>query len=243
MVFVRRIGLVRQYDEIRCHESRDVIDVAVRIVARAAAAEPQRLAYAEIIAEEPLVSVTIETRIANLDVRQQTLFGREKQPLTIGVDRSTLEYRGSFSIGTLSIDRRQPGEPGHGCTHLRVMVVVVVLGPGVEAPTHPRGRSVGLDDPGRCRVTKPCAIRCDQVQAVSRLGDTVGGECGERLVANARVLAQDLDTLVGRDHANDFGVDPSDGVELAGPVRLVVGPCDPRCGVRSPIRPAYDVRA
>jgi hypothetical protein len=34
--------------------------------------------------------------------------------------------------------------------------------------------------------------------------------------------------------ANDFGVDPGDGLEFAGPVLGVVGPGDPGGGVGSP---------
>jgi len=42
--------------------------------------------------------------------------------------------------------------------------------------------------------------------------------------------------------ADDVGVDPGDGFELTRPITVVVGPGEPGCRVRFPIRPACGSR-
>ena len=49
------------------------------------------------------------------------------------------------------------------------------------------------------------------------------------------VVDDQPDTFPFGEVADDFGVDPWDGLELSRPVALVVGPCEPGCGVRFPL--------
>ena len=56
-------------------------------------------------------------------------------------------------------------------------------------------------------------------------GAALGGE----------IVDQDVDVLDGGEMANDFGVDPGDGLKLAGPVFRIVRPGDPCGGVRLPL--------
>jgi hypothetical protein len=48
------------------------------------------------------------------------------------------------------------------------------------------------------------------------------------------VIHDQFYALVPSQIANDFCVDPGDGVELAGPISMVVGPSQPGCGVGFP---------
>jgi len=58
MVFiVGRILLVREHDDTGRDESRDVIDVAVSIVADVALAEPDRLSNTEVLGKDPFVTL------------------------------------------------------------------------------------------------------------------------------------------------------------------------------------------
>ena len=49
------------------------------------------------------------------------------------------------------------------------------------------------------------------------------------------VVDEEMDVFDLGEVADDLGVDPGDGLELAGPVLGVVGPRDPGCCVRGPL--------
>ena len=49
------------------------------------------------------------------------------------------------------------------------------------------------------------------------------------------VVDEDVDVFDLGEVADDFGVDPGDGLEFSGPVLGVVGPGDPGGGVRGPL--------
>jgi hypothetical protein len=65
--------------------------------------------------------------------------------------------------------------------------------------------------------------------APPRLQDGGGAALG------GEVVDQDVDVFDAGEMADDLGVDPGDGLELAGPVVGVVGPGDPGGGVRGPL--------
>jgi hypothetical protein len=56
-------------------------------------------------------------------------------------------------------------------------------------------------------------------------GAALGGE----------IVDQDVDALDAGEMADDLGVNPRDGLKLAGPVVGIVRPCDPCGGVRLPL--------
>ena len=65
----------------------------------------------------------------------------------------------------------------------------------------------------------------------------VGPSAAEQAVGAAlggEVVDEDVDVFDAGEMADDLGVDPRDGLELAGPVLGVVGPGDPGGGVRLP---------
>ena len=49
------------------------------------------------------------------------------------------------------------------------------------------------------------------------------------------VVDEDVDVFDAGEVADDFGVDPGDGLEFSGPVLGVVGPGDPGGGVGGPL--------
>jgi hypothetical protein len=54
-------------------------------------------------------------------------------------------------------------------------------------------------------------------------------------VFGGHIVDEDVDGFGLGEVANDFGVDPGDGLEFSGPVFGVVGPSDPGGGVRGPL--------
>ena len=65
----------------RGDEARQVVDVAVRVVAGDAAAEPDHLRIAQVVGEHALDAVAAEPGVARLDVGEQALLGGEQRAL------------------------------------------------------------------------------------------------------------------------------------------------------------------
>lgn len=62
MIRVARVRLDRRDDDPRCHETSDVVDVPIRVIADDAVAEPQDLSCAEVPFKESLDPGAIENR-------------------------------------------------------------------------------------------------------------------------------------------------------------------------------------
>src|SRR5581483_462055 len=56
-----------------------------------------------------------------------------------------------------------------------------------------------------------------------------------RALLGSDVIHDEIDALVLRQIANDFRVDPWNGLELSRPVVFEMGPCEPSGGVRFPL--------
>ena len=69
-------------------------------------------------------------------------------------------------------------------------------------------------------------VRRQRICFVEQLADLAFG-CG--------VVDDQLNPLVTSEIADDFGMHPRDRLELAGPIAVIVGPCEPGCGVRLPL--------
>src|SRR5688500_277342 len=121
------VFLIGEHDHTGGDESRDVVDVAVRVVADAALAEPDRLADAEAVAERPLVAGAVEPRIAYLFVREEPLLGHEHGPLAVGLDPTSLEHETRARIRTCGLEARQPRDALDRATDLGVTREVRVL--------------------------------------------------------------------------------------------------------------------
>ena len=119
---------------------------------------------------------------------------------------------------------------------LVVAAPVVVLGPGVELPVGdgevcPWGFLTKMGPESRSQTRSVGQWwkwrRARLAPARRRMvgGAAFGGE----------VVDEDVDVFDAGEVADDFGVDPGDGLEFAGPVLGVVGPGDPGGGVWGPL--------
>src|ERR1700691_982931 len=93
MVRVARIRLDGGYDGLRRNEAADVVHMAVRVVARHAASQPDHLIDAEKIVKGPLKLLTAHAGVALLHVAQQALLSSEQNSLAIRVDRSAFQHQ------------------------------------------------------------------------------------------------------------------------------------------------------
>ncbi len=91
MVGVVRIGLIRRDDRARSDEARDVVDVAVRVVAGNAALQPDDLLDAKIIGKNFFHVLARESRVALLHIAEQAFFGGDQCAASIDVDAAALQ--------------------------------------------------------------------------------------------------------------------------------------------------------
>jgi hypothetical protein len=89
-------------------------------------------------------------------------------------------------------------------------VIVVVLGPRVEAPRDELDAAVVSHDRCRRRVAEPDAVGGDDVQAVSSGIDCVRVQVHVGARPDVLILAEDLDALVPVQCTNDLRVHPRD---------------------------------
>ena len=118
---------------------------------------------------------------------------------------------------------------------LVVALPVVVLGPGVELPVGDGEIAAGIFDEDGAGVAEPDTVGGPVVEVeAGEVGSGAAEEAGGT-VLGVGVVDEDVDVFDSGEVADDLGVDPGDGLELAGPVLGVVGPGDPGGGVRGPL--------
>ena len=96
VVFVVGVGFDAGEDLVFADEAGDVVDVAVGVVAGAAAVEPEGLVDAEVVVEglfEVLAGFVFvaEAGVALLDFGEEALFGGEEDACAVGVDAAAFE--------------------------------------------------------------------------------------------------------------------------------------------------------
>src|SRR6185369_13291533 len=186
----------------------------VRVVTDAPLAEPDRLADAEVVAEGTLVAVAIEAGITHLRVGEEPLLRHEQRSLAIGLDAASLEHeaRGGV-VGARGLVTRQVRDALDRAPDLGVASEVGILRPRIERPVHELHAPRFVVDEGGGGVAQPDAIGWNKVPS-NILRHTMRAELHVALGAHALVVAEDLDALVLREHADDLGVDPRNGTEL-----------------------------
>ncbi len=133
VVLVGRILFDREHDGALVNEPRDVIDVAMRVVADTALAEPDRAADAQPLAEDPLVVVTRESGVPHLDVAQQPLLGHEQQARAVDLDAAALEDD-PIAVVPPGLQEPPPSDISDPAAYRGIQPPVVVLRPAVESP-------------------------------------------------------------------------------------------------------------
>ena len=234
-------------DGVFADEAGDVVDVAVGVVAGAAFVEPDGLVDAEVVVEGLLEIFTggffvAEAGVALLDLGEEALFGGDEDACTVGVDGAAFEDEAvgfgfgiseggddlGFELGYVVMFRDVLGD-------LVVAVPVVVLGPGVELPVGDGEVALGVFDEDGAGVAEPDAVSGPVVEVQAGEVGSGAAEHGGGAVFGGEVVDEDMDVFDLGEVADDFGVDPGDGLEFAGPVLGVVGPGDPGGSVGGPL--------
>jgi hypothetical protein len=118
---------------------------------------------------------------------------------------------------------------------LIVAAPVVVLGPGVELPIGDGEVAGGIFDEDGAGVAEPDAVGGPVVEVEACEVGSGAAEVAGGAVFGGEVVDEDVDVFDLGEVADDFGVDPGDGLEFSGPVLGVVGPGDPGGGVGGPL--------
>src|SRR5205085_5714683 len=87
MIRIGGVAFIAEDDGARVDETRQVVDVAVRVVARDAFPQPEGASDAEEILEELFVPGAAESGIAHLHLRiEQAFLGGQERSLSVDVD-------------------------------------------------------------------------------------------------------------------------------------------------------------
>ena len=229
IVVIGGIAFNREDDGFRRGEACDIVHMSVRVVPHTPFTQPDGLGAAQPLGERTFVVQSPEPGIAHLNIREQPFLGDEDAPATVHFDAAAFQNQRTVSICALCTGDRQRRVFGDVFRHTRVVQVVVVLSPRVEAPLHQLHRTVGAVHAGRTGVAHPDAIGARDMQAHVVEVHGVRGEHLARLLAPVRIVAQYVDAFVPRECADDFRIDPGNWRELAGPVWFVHRPRQP-CG-------------
>jgi hypothetical protein len=261
MVLVGGIVLDAREDGVFGDEAGDVVDVSVRIVARAAAMQPEGLVDAEVIAEGCFEQVlrrgfVAEAGVAHLDLGEQALLGGEENARAVGVDGAAFE---DDTVGLITptrkfarrgprfglriegsgrdngLDLRDAVETGHVVRNFVVKMPVRVLGPGVELPVGDGEVVLLIFNKDRAGVAKPDTVGGPVVEVEAGEVGSAAAEDASGAALCGRVVDQDVDVFDAGEIADDLCIDPWDGLKLAGPVVRIVGPGDPGGGVMLPL--------
>src|SRR6266550_3266434 len=237
VVGIRWIAFLGDHHRSLVDEARDVVHVAVRVVARDPAAEPEDLPDAEVGAEEPLDRVAAHARVSRLHAREQAFLRREHGAPAVHVDRAALEddRPRPSAVGHRRLPPATAEEPGQRVAHPRVPPVIAVLRPAVEAPADEPDVAVVAAHELRASVAHPRPVGRHTEELDPRATDAGAAQEVPGASLHAGVVDEDADALAGDEVTHDLGEDPRDGLELAWPIAPRVRPGEPRRGVRLPL--------
>ena len=237
MVFVVGVGLDGGEDLILADKAGDVVHVAVRVVAGAAAMQPDGLVDAEVVVEG-LFQVTAgrlvaEAGVALLDFTEEALFSGEEDSCAIGVDAAAFEDDAMVSNSGLELGHVVVF--GDVLGNLVVATPVVVFGPGVELPVGDGDFAGGFFYKDWAGVAEPDPIRGPLMKVEA--GEVSSGALEQTGSAalGGEVVDEDVHIFDSRQVADDLAIDPGNGLKFSGPVFGVMGPGDPGGGVGSPL--------
>src|SRR5579864_2079351 len=143
----------------------------------------------------------------------------------------------------------------HEGAYFVVVTVVRVLCPGVEAPgdcVQSRRASLGLtggdarpsiNGEGAAAVAGPDPVRRPAMETDVLVKDISNLQRFAGTLLRVGVVHDQLDSFVAREVANDFRIDPGNGLELSGPVAFEMRPGQPGCVVRFPLGGHANLRA
>ena len=79
-------------DGLGIDEPRQVVDVAVGVVAVDPAAQPDDVADAQVVGEDLFDGRAVEAGVASLDLAEQAFLGRQQRAAAVDVDRAPLHH-------------------------------------------------------------------------------------------------------------------------------------------------------
>ena len=242
VIFVGGVGLDAGEDGVFPDEAGDVVDVAVGVVSGGAAVEPEGVFDAEIVVEglfEGLAGLRLvaEAGVAFLDFAEEAFFGGEEDAGSVGVDASAFEDEALGAFGGLGLGAEllDGVEFGYVVGDEVVAAVIVVLGPGVELPVGEGEVAGGILEEDGAGVAEPDAVGGPVVEVEAGHVGSVAAEHSGGAGLFGQAVYEEVDVFDAGEMADDFGVDPGDGLELVGPVFGVVGPGEPGSGVGCPL--------
>ena len=188
VVGVGGVGFDAGEDGVWSYEAGDVVDVAVGVVAGAAAVEPERLMDAEVVVEGAFelgagLFRRAEAGVALLDLGEEALLGGEEDAGAVDVDGAAFEDDAAgpgFGVSgrSFGLNLGDVVELGDAVGELVVAAEVGVLGPGVELPVGD-GEAGGEIFGGAFRYFYEDGAGIAQPDAVG--GPVVEVECGRGL--------------------------------------------------------------
>ncbi len=138
------------------------------------------------------------------------------------------EFDFGFELGDVVVSGDLLGD-------LVVAAPVVVLCPGVELPVGDGEVACGVFDEDGAGVSEPDAIGLPLVEVETGEIGSGAAEVADGAVFGVGIVDEDVDGLDLGEVADDFGVDPGNGLKFSGPVLGIVRPGDPGGGMRSPL--------
>ena len=233
---------MREHDRRRVDEARQVVDVAVRVVAGDAVAEPQHLARRR--GSRRARARAPRDRgpgCAPAPRVEQALLGGEERAAAVDVDGAAFQHERARACRRRDGRREERALRGARATRRRhassSRLWFGVLRPAVEAPVGDgdrRRRRVGRRS-GSCRASSSGRSARGRTRRASASTPT---RCSTRArsAARAGVVGTRMRTRSpAREVADDLAVDPANGASLPRPVGALVRPGDPGRGVRLPL--------
>ena len=80
------------HDRLWIDKPRQVVDVAVRVVAVDPAAQPDDVADSQVVGEDLFEGRAVEAGVASLDLAEQAFLGRQQRTPAVDVDRTPLHH-------------------------------------------------------------------------------------------------------------------------------------------------------
>ena len=235
IIGVLGVCLLDEDEGVRVDEPADVVNVAVGIIARGTGDEPLDIADPEGFLEGLLKLRAAHPGIAHLDLGVEvTLLSGEHGAASIDVDAAA--FKDERMAVTTGIEQGDIQEFGGHLGHAAVPVPIVVLGPGIKmeiddgrsgpgaSTLAPRGR---LADKNRAAIAHPTPVgRMDDELDLFQVGSRPSQVTVDDLLVGS-ALDQDSNRLAGGESADDFSINPANGIELVGPIGRIVGPAEP----------------
>src|SRR5690349_342054 len=144
VIWIAGIGFDGGNDGVGCDEARYIVDMAVSVVPGDAAAEPDHVGDAEIVAKYLVVIFCLHRWIAMLGGAEQAFFSREQGAKAIGVNGAAFkDDAGLANCGSLSLCAR---DICHSRADFLIALVIRIFCPGIEAPGNSGESGVGFHE-------------------------------------------------------------------------------------------------